>query len=62
MKHECDEAGTSLNYVVLERAVGMARKLSADDFAAGCAFEGGSWKAEIEVDYEMRHGKEGGGR
>lgn len=25
MKHECDEAGTSLNHVVLERAVGMAR-------------------------------------
>lgn len=62
VNYECDEVGTSLNYDVLERAVGRARKLSSADFAAGCAFEGGLWKAEIEVDYEKRHGKKGGKR
>ena len=62
VNYECDEVGTSLNYDVLERAVGRARKLSSADFASGCAFAGGSWKAEIEVDYEKRHGKKGGKR
>ena len=55
VNYECDEAGTSLNYEVLERAVTRARALSVPDFLEGAAFVGGGWKDDIEKDFKKRH-------
>ena len=57
VNYECDEAGTSLNYDVLERVVSRARRLSAPAFRGGATVSGGAWKADIEADYKKRHRK-----
>ncbi len=50
--YNCDEAGTALNYQVLEAAVTRVRKSRAADMSL--AFDGGAWKEEIDRDYENR--------
>lgn len=56
VNYECDEAGTALNYAVLEKAVSRARKCSSA-VEMSAAFGAGTWKEEIEEDYSRRHGK-----
>ncbi len=48
----CDEAGTALNYRVLEAAVSRVRKCEGADM--GMAFAGGAWKEDIDRDYQKR--------
>ena len=57
VNYECDAAGTSLNYRVLEKAVKSVRMRAADGcMAEPCVeFESGEWKREIEADYDKRH-------
>ena len=55
--YNCDEAGTALNYQVLEAAVTRVRKCKAADMAM--TFAGGAWKADIDRDYEKRGKKNG---
>lgn len=56
VNYECDEAGTELNFRVLERAVSRVRKCRSS--AEMCADLGsGAWKSEIEEDYKKRHGR-----
>lgn len=55
--YNCDEAGTALNYQVLEAAVTRVRKCKAADMAM--TFAGGAWKADIDRDYEERGKKNG---
>ena len=50
--YNCDELGTALNYQVLEAAVTRVRKCKAADMAM--TFAGGTWKADIDRDYEKR--------
>ena len=50
--YNCDEVGTALNYQVLEAAVTRVRKCKAADMAM--TFAGGTWKADIDRDYEKR--------
>ncbi len=57
--YNCDEAGTALNYQVLEAAVTRVRKCKAADMAM--TFAGGAWKADIDRDYEKRGKKNGRG-
>ena len=53
--YNCDAAGTSLNYEVLERTVARVRKCKAADFKM--TLGDGSWKADIDCDYEARNNK-----
>ncbi|MBP3277020.1 VWA domain-containing protein [Kandleria sp.] len=55
--YNCDEIGTALNYQVLEAAVTRVRKCKAADMAM--TFAGGTWKADIDRDYEKRGKKNG---
>ena len=55
--YNCDEVGTALNYQVLEAAVTRVRKCKAADMAM--TFAGGTWKADIDRDYEKRGKKNG---
>ncbi|MBP5185173.1 MAG: hypothetical protein J6113_08700 [Lachnospiraceae bacterium] len=51
--YNCDEAGTALNYRVLEAAVTRVRKCKTSaDMAV--AFSDGAWKAEIDRDFAKR--------
>lgn len=56
--YNCDEAGTALNYAVLEKAVSRVRtcKNSAE---MSMAFAGGAWKADIDRDYKKRGKRRG---
>lgn len=55
--YNCDEAGTALNFEVLEAAVSRVRKCKAADMAM--AFAGGAWKKDIDRDFEERSNKNG---
>ncbi len=55
--YNCDEAGTALNFEVLEAAVSSVRKCKAADMAM--AFAGGAWKKDIDRDFEERSNKNG---
>lgn len=46
------EAGTALNFEVLEAAVSRVRKCKAADMPM--AFAGGAWKKDIDRDFEKR--------
>ena len=48
--YNCDEAGTALNYEVLDAAVSRVRSCAN----MSVAFAGGAWKADIDRDYERR--------
>lgn len=50
--YNCDKVGTALNYRVLGEAVSRMRKCSVKDVS--CAFEDGTWKEDIDLDYEER--------
>ena len=52
VNYNCDEAGTALNYRVLEAAVSRVRQCKASKMseALGC----GAWKEDIERDFETR--------
>ena len=50
--YNCDKVGTALNYRVLGEAVRRVRKCSVKDVS--CAFEDGTWKEDIDLDYEER--------
>lgn len=50
--YNCDEAGTALNFEVLEAAVSRVRKCKAADMPM--AFAGGAWKKDIDRDFEKR--------
>lgn len=59
VNYECDSAGTSLNFNVLEKAVmSVRRNAAAGCMAEACeSLESGEWKQEIEADYKKRHKK-----
>ncbi len=50
--YNCDEEGTALNFCVMEKAVGYARKCKSVKMSE--AFAGGAWKADIDRDYKRR--------
>lgn len=50
--YNCDSVGTELNYRVLESAVSRVRKCKASEVSM--AFAGGTWKEDIDRDYEER--------
>ncbi len=56
--YNCDSAGTSLNFEVLERTVARVRKCKAEDFKM--MLDDGAWKSEIDCDYEARKNKNTG--
>lgn len=52
VNYRSDSKGTALNYKVLAKAVSAVR--SCEPQAMCQAFDGGSWKEEIEEDFEQR--------
>ncbi len=55
--YHCDEAGTALNYAVLEETVSRVRACSSKMMHA--SFDGGAWKGKIDADYEDRNARNG---
>ncbi|MCR5610178.1 MAG: VWA domain-containing protein [Lachnospiraceae bacterium] len=50
--YNCDEAGTALNYQVLESAISRVRRCKAAEMSR--TFAGGAWKEDIDSDYNKR--------
>ena len=57
VNYECDSRGTSLNYAVLDKAVSRVRRSKVSEMSA--SLDEDDWKAEIQEDYEKRHGGDG---
>lgn len=55
VNYQCDEAGTALNYAVVEETVSMVRSCPAE--ALRETLSTGKWKSRITEDYQKRGGR-----